>query len=77
MIVVKKFPPKTQEGELLIKISNKVVNKAVKRSLIRRRIKSIMRLKTKEAPFDCVVIIKPGIDKMSFAELEKEIEKQT
>lgn len=76
-LVLKFLPNELENSRLGIIVSLKVSKKAVVRNKIRRRIKEAIRLTSgnqgKQA--DGAIICRPGIEKMSFAQIRETIEK--
>jgi ribonuclease P protein component len=58
-------------------VSAKTVKKAVLRNKIKRRLREIIRKKLPEikSGFDCIIIIRPGIEKLNYQEMKERVEK--
>ena len=77
-VIVKKRKSGLQKKPLFIVIRTADVRGASKRNLLKRRIRTIVRLwlKNKKSINDYTVIVKKGGDVLSFEEIKKNIESQ-
>lgn len=76
-VVIKKKPSGSQKKPLFIVIKKTEYKKATERNLIKRRIRSVMNPFTKKQKRnDYCVIVKPGVNVVSFQELKNEMLRQ-
>lgn len=74
-IVVKKVKKEIQEKSLFIAVSKAAVPSAVKRNLLKRRIRAIIRPFVERGGNNFFVVVKKGADMVSFEDLKREIVK--
>ena len=57
-------------------VSTKIAKKAVIRNKIKRRLREIIhkRLSQIKSSFDCIIVTRPGIEKLNYQEMEEKME---
>ncbi len=72
-LTLKLIPHTPSSRRVVCVIPKTVVKKAVRRNLIKRRIRAIVVPLLVGASHDCVVIARKGIDAITFQELQREL----